>query len=153
MKMMKKLMSVFLTALLLVCAVSFASAECAHQYDATFYPPTCNDQGYTEYVCNLCGDRMQEGFVAATGHIYGEWQDLSAPTCTENGLQKRTCRVCQGIETRTLPMTAHADTDDDNKCDNCDFIFEEKEEGGLSPYEWFKLLFANIIAWFRAIFA
>lgn len=153
MKKMKNLFSVLMAALMLFSCCIVAFAECAHQYDATYYPPTCNDKGYTEYVCNLCGDRLQEGFVSATGHIYGEWQDISAASCSATGLQKRTCRVCQGTETRTLNMLDHADLDGDGTCDTCDFVFEKEENTVLSPYEWFKLLFRNIIAWFKAIFA
>ena len=150
---MKKVLSVLLSVLLLASCAVFAVAECAHRYDATYYPPTCNDKGYTEYVCNLCGDRLQEGFVDATGHMYGEWQDLSEATCSATGLQKRVCRVCGGTETRTLGMLDHVDADGDYNCDHCDFVFEKEEEGGLSPYEWLKLFFANLLAWFRAIFA
>lgn len=153
MKMTKKIVSVLLSLVILCCCGAVALAECAHEYDATFYPPTCNDRGYTEYVCGLCGDRIQEGFVDATGHIYGEWESISEADCTQTGLEKRTCRICGGVETRTLPMNEHTDGDGDNLCDACDYEFEKKEEGGLSPYEWLKLFFANIVAWFRAIFA
>lgn len=150
---MKKVLSVLLTVLLLASCGIFVSAECAHQYDATFYPPDCNNQGYTEYVCNLCGNRIQEGFVSATGHMYGEWELISEATCTSTGLQKRVCRVCGGVATNTLAMTDHIDANADNLCDHCDYEFEVKDDGGLSPYEWLKLFFANIIAWFKAIFA
>ncbi|MBQ6864851.1 MAG: hypothetical protein IJO14_11505 [Clostridia bacterium] len=153
MKTMKTMLSVLLAVLLLAACGVLAMAECAHEYDPTYYPPTCNDRGYTEYVCSLCGDRIQEGFVNATGHMYGEWQDLSQPTCTATGLQKRVCRVCQGTETRTIGMLDHADADGDGTCDTCDFVFEKEENNELSPYEWLKLFFRNLVAWFRAIFA
>lgn len=151
---MKKSLSLLLTVLLLLSGCIVASAECAHQYDGTYYPPTCNEQGYMEYVCKLCGDRICDGFVAATGHIYGEWELVTEATCSKTGLEKHVCRVCGGVETKTLSVIDHVDEDMDNVCDHCDFIFEEKEEqNGLSPYEWLKLFFANLIAWFKAIFA
>lgn len=153
MKNIKAMLCAFLCVLMLVSGCAFAGAECAHEYEATFYPPNCNDQGYTEYVCKLCGDRIQDGFINATGHMYGEWQVLTEATCSSTGLEKRVCRVCQGTETRTVPMLDHADTDGDGQCDSCDFVFEVEEDKELSPYEWLKLFFRNIIAWFKAIFA
>ncbi len=153
MKKFRTALSVLLAVVLLASCGVFAFAECAHEYEGTYYPPTCNDRGYTEYVCRLCGDRVQEGFVNSTGHIYSEWLQVSAPTCEKTGLEKRTCRVCGGVETKTLKMLDHIDADEDNFCDNCEYQFEEVVDKGLSPYEWLKLFFNNIIAWFRAIFA
>ncbi len=153
MKMSKRIVSVLLALMLFSSCAVIGLADCAHKYDATYYPPTCNDRGYTEYVCSVCGDRIQEGFVDAIGHIYGEWEVLTEATCTSTGLEKRICRVCGGVETKTTPMLAHVDTDKDGTCDHCDFIFEDEDDGKMSPYEWFKMFFRNIIAWLRAIFA
>ncbi len=153
MKMSKRIISVLLALILLCSCAVVALAECAHKYEENFVPPTCNERGYTEYVCSECGDRIQEGFVDKTGHMYGEWETLTEATCTSTGLEKRTCRVCFGVETKTVPMSEHVDADKDNKCDTCDFVFEVEDDGELSPYEWLKLFFSNIIAWFRAIFA
>ncbi len=150
---MKKILSVLLSILLLASFGMMAGAECAHEYDATYHPPTCIDPGYTEFICKLCGDRIEQINVPANGHIYGEWEVLSEADCTQTGLEKRICRICGGVETNTISMTAHADTNGDSVCDSCDYVFEKKQDNGLSPYEWLKLFFANIIAWFKAIFA
>ena len=40
-------------------------------------------------------------------HSYGEWQRVVEPTCTEEGLEERTCYIC-GIKTsRALPALGH----------------------------------------------
>ena len=40
-------------------------------------------------------------------HSYGEWQRVIEPTCTEEGLEERTCYIC-GIKTsRALPALGH----------------------------------------------
>ena len=150
---MKKILSVLLSILLLASLGIIAGAECAHEYDATYHSPTCITPGYKEFICSLCGDRIEEINVPANGHIYGEWEVLSEATCSQTGLKKRECRICGGVETNTISMTAHADTDEDGNCDSCDYVFEKEENTELSPYEWLKLFFANIIAWFKAIFA
>ena len=154
MKRAKIILSVFLSLVLLSGFGVFAFADCEHQYDPkSVVAPTCTEKGYTEYVCRLCGDSIKNDYVEPSGHFYGEWQKLSAPGCTETGLEQRICRVCHGVETRTLPMLPHKDANGDSVCDTCDYIFEAEEDEELSPYEWLKLFFQNIIAWFRAIFA
>ncbi|MBR3955085.1 MAG: hypothetical protein IKJ63_06415 [Clostridia bacterium] len=151
---MKKILSVFLSVLLFASFGILAGAECAHEYDATYYPPTCTSKGYTKHVCALCGEHYETFDSApANGHSYGEWEIHSEPTCTQLGIKKQTCSVCGNFTTDTIPMCAHTDADDDYLCDACGFEFEQPDEGELSPYEWLKLLFANILAWFRSLFA
>ena len=150
---MKKILSVPLVALMLFGCGVFATAECNHDYTAVEYAATCKDFGYTEYSCNLCGDFYYDNFVETTEHQYGEWELVDDATCTASGLEIRICIVCDAKETHTIPLLSHIDENDDKTCDVCSTDIEPDAGEELSPYEWLKLFFANIIAWFKAIFA
>ena len=55
-------------------------------------PPTCSEQGYTEYKCSQCGETKKEDYVEAIGHSYK--MTTKPPTCTEMGETVYTCEVC-----------------------------------------------------------
>ena len=40
-------------------------------------------------------------------HVFGDWETVTEPTCTEPGLQKRVCTVCGFTETETLDPLGH----------------------------------------------
>ena len=40
-------------------------------------------------------------------HRFGAWQTIRPATCVQEGLQQRTCKRCDAMETRTLKMLAH----------------------------------------------
>lgn len=40
-------------------------------------------------------------------HAYGEWQVVTAPTCTEGGKQIRACKICGAEQSRELAATGH----------------------------------------------
>lgn len=55
-------------------------------------------------VCDNCGNYYGE-FGA---HVFGEWEELSAPTCTVAGIRKRICeRDRTHVETRSDILLAH----------------------------------------------
>jgi hypothetical protein len=43
----------------------------------------------------------------ANGHTWGEWTQTTAPTCTEAGVETRTCSVCGTTETRPVAALGH----------------------------------------------
>lgn len=45
-------------------------------------------------------------------HIFGEWEETESATCTEQGLETRTCQKCGEIETRYYPAFGHTPTKD-----------------------------------------
>ena len=50
-------------------------------------------------------------------HTFGEWVVTTAPTCTQDGLETRTCSACGEVETRVIPAAGHHYKD--GKCTVC----------------------------------
>ena len=92
-----------------------------HEYTTNTVAPTCDAEGYTEYVCS-CGHSYQEDTVPALGHNFvdrvctrcGEGCVHPAvimkiePTCTEDGLEYFSCENCgYYIEYGPIPALGH----------------------------------------------
>lgn len=45
--------------------------------------------------------------VVCPSHSYGAWVTTKAPTCTESGIETRTCAKCGVSEDRAIPATGH----------------------------------------------
>ncbi|MBQ7670070.1 MAG: leucine-rich repeat protein [Clostridia bacterium] len=116
------------------CHNSFSDAQAQHTADylnMIIYPlghymthyeakdPTCTESGLTEYYfCERCGkyftDRLglnetdaDAVVIAPIGHIFGEWTQTSAPTCTDAGEKTRTCSRCDETETQSVEALGH----------------------------------------------
>ena len=50
-------------------------------------------------------------------HTFGEWIVTTAPTCTQDGLETRTCSACGEVETMVIDATGHHYKD--GKCTDC----------------------------------
>ena len=46
-------------------------------------------------------------YVVCPSHSYGAWVTTKAPTCTESGIETRTCAKCGVSENRGIPATGH----------------------------------------------
>ena len=61
--------------------------------------PTCQEGGYTTYVCRACKETVIGNLTGATGHTAGEAveENRVEPTCTENGSYDSVvyCTVCE----------------------------------------------------------
>ena len=71
-------------------------SNCEHSYDeGVVTAPTCEEKGYTTYVCTTCGEGFTDDYVAALGHSKGESEGVvTAPTCTEEGYTTYVCTTC-----------------------------------------------------------
>ena len=49
---------------------------------------------------------MRDAFKCAV-HAFGDWTVTTSPTCTESGIEKRTCTACGAEETRTVEAKGH----------------------------------------------
>ncbi len=73
--------------------VSYIYANtCKHEYADLVKEPSCNEFGYTTYVCFICHTSYTDSYVSALGHDYTS--SVTAPTCTEEGYTTHTCTVC-----------------------------------------------------------
>ncbi len=77
-----------------------------HSYESVVTEPNCTEGGYTTHTCALCGDTYVDSYTDPTGHSFGDWVLTEAPTCTETGLETRTCH-CGETETQTVAALGH----------------------------------------------
>ncbi len=80
-----------------------------HNYVAgTPVAPTCTEQGYTTYTCDLCGNHYDADYVDALGHEFDEGVVTTEPTCVDEGVKTFTCTRNCGEEgnTYTEPVAA-----------------------------------------------
>ena len=102
---------------------------------------TCMEDGSKSYHCIHCGTSQPNTSVTipATGHKFGKWVETTAPTCTKDGEETRTCANCKENETRkvdalghervTVPAKAPTCTENGNgegiACKRCGMVFQE----------------------------
>ena len=67
--------------------------EHSHNYIATVTAPTCENTGYTTYICSSCDDFYISDRTAALGHSYKSV--VTAATCESAGYTTHTCTVCK----------------------------------------------------------
>ncbi len=81
--------------------------ELGHAYSIVVVPPTCTEGGYTVYTCD-CGDTYTADEVSALGHNMSEWAVIKEATCTQKGMEERTCLRCSFAESREVTEFGHA---------------------------------------------
>jgi len=88
--------------------VSVEVITCVHNYIGETLDPTCTEQGYTTYTCELCGDSYIDDITEPHGHK--EQVTVLEPTCTEEGTETVTCAIC-GIllAENTIPPAGHTE--------------------------------------------
>ena len=66
--------------------------------------PTCLETGLTEgRYCFVCENTLvKQETIPATGHTFGDWQEVEAATTEKDGLAERACEVCGLIEYKIL---------------------------------------------------
>ena len=66
---MKKIVTLLLSMCMLLCVgiglTACGDKECDHSYTANVTNPTCTEQGYTTYTCELCGDSYVGNYIGA----------------------------------------------------------------------------------------
>ena len=86
-------------------------SDSGEQHKHTWEDATC----ITAKTCTECG--IETGNVSATNHNYGEWQTVTAVSCTENGTKKQTCAWCNNEKTETITAMGHNYVD--GVCNKC----------------------------------
>ena len=73
---------------------------------------TCTKEGSYDSVvyCSVCSEEIsrESKTEEATGHSFGEWIQITSPTCTDKGIEKRTCTVCEFSDTRDIAAKGHS---------------------------------------------
>ena len=94
------------------------------------YRTSTDDDGNVTYYCKICGD-SNGNFNPDAEHKYPDkWHVIIPATCLQEGVAIKVCLDCQDVLTTIVPKVAHADIDDDNRCDICD-----KMIGVIDPEE------------------
>ena len=78
-----------------------------HSYKDTIVDPSCTERGNTVHECERCGYTYTDSYTEPTGHDYGEWVDLTKPTCTASGVMQRKCADCPQTETKIASPLGH----------------------------------------------
>jgi prepilin-type N-terminal cleavage/methylation domain-containing protein len=88
------------------------NTEHTHSYEKQVTSPTCQNQGYTTYVCT-CGDSYvdEESYVDKVGHSYTSTIEKYA-TCTATGIKSLKCSICGNTETAEIAKLGHDYKDD-----------------------------------------
>lgn len=71
---------------------------------------TCEEAGYTDHFkCSREGCDHIEGYeeIKPLGHDWGEWTIAQAPTCEDDGLERRDCKRCDAFEERSVDAKGH----------------------------------------------
>ncbi|MGN1478488.1 MAG: leucine-rich repeat protein [Acutalibacteraceae bacterium] len=78
--------------------LSFIAIDDTHIHipdnDATVTAPTCTEQGYTTYICSLCGESYIADYTEPLNHPHKTWRVTKNPTATSTGLMIETCDLC-----------------------------------------------------------
>ena len=82
--------------------------EAVHENEV---PATCTEPGsYDEVVsCTVCGAELRREAVniPALGHDWSDWTTTTEATCTEAGVESRSCKRCDETETRATSPLGH----------------------------------------------
>lgn len=91
---------------------------------------TCTDPAAYYLSCE-CGAAGTDTFSAgsALGHGWGDWEVVTPATCTEPGVEGRTCASCGATESREIAATGHDFVD--GACAACG----EKDPSFVTPDE------------------
>ena len=124
---MKKIKLLLITtAIIILAVVCFAScdmfsssSECDHNWQITSSrDSTCNETGYTEYLCLECGDDKRVE-IPMTAHYMVEDEGVPA-TCYQSGYTSYSfCKICgyYSVEQQYIPALQHRNSHIENKVD------------------------------------
>ena len=65
-------------------------------------PSTCKVAGMEYDICSECGETFNEKTLPLAAHTWGEWTVVKEATTTAEGQEKRTCSICDKVETRVI---------------------------------------------------
>ncbi len=106
--MLKKILPVLLLAVLMLTLCACNKSDHEHTYTETIIAPTCQQVGFTQKLCTICGDEERTDYTPLTEHSGKEWQLTKEPTCQAVGTEKLMCQTCGvSIDTRSVAKLGH----------------------------------------------
>ena len=103
----RRITAVLLVFSLCLCLAVFAQAA-SHKHnwiERSRTEATCTQEGRIVYVCS-CGEKRTET-IPALGHLWSDWADAVAATCTAPGTQAKSCARCSAEKTRETEALGH----------------------------------------------
>ena len=91
----------------LLCCTAAAAEICEHDFQLRETPASCTENGYRGYKCSLCGLTVDYEVLPKLGHSWGGWTVLSHPSCSDFGLQQKTCLVCGDVVQEPMDKLPH----------------------------------------------
>ena len=70
-----------------------------HVYEEEVTEPTCEEEGYTNYTCDVCGDSFVGSEVAALGHSFTDYISDNNATTESAGTLTAKCDHCDATDT------------------------------------------------------
>lgn len=93
-------------AIVMICCYFFnSSLPHHHTYIESIIEPGCVSDGYRLHRCK-CGYEYKTDVIDATGHMWSLWEETIAPSMEEEGMESRSCTMCQIRITRKVPTLA-----------------------------------------------
>ena len=62
---------------------------------------TCTEKGKNFMACTRCG-YTEEQDAEPIDHTWGEWTEVTAPSCEASGLKQRVCATCETVEDEAI---------------------------------------------------
>ena len=86
--------------------VSVSVLSLGHDYsDLKFeYEPTCTTDGRKSKECSRCGSKTSIEIIPATGHSFGDWEQVDDAECGEYGRFERACSNCNQVNVMSAPV-------------------------------------------------
>lgn len=77
-----------------------------HIYASRTVGPECEKSGYTEYICQVCGNSYSD-IIPATGHSWNEGEVIREADCETDGEKVFTCLSCGVTRKDTITAVGH----------------------------------------------
>ncbi len=80
-------------------------AGTGHGLKEVVVDPTCEEAGYSSFVCEYCGQTFEGNTIPALGHDWDAGTVVKEATETRDGLREFHCSRCEATRTETIPAT------------------------------------------------
>ena len=104
------LLLILVVAIFSSCLTAYAD-ECPeggdHDYEVELIKQASNtEDGLRRYTCKKCGYTFDE-VIENFGHVWSEWEVVTAPGCETIGMEERHCTKCDDFEQRYVENLGH----------------------------------------------